>query len=191
MLSEVRRRELQLQGMTPEEIETMIVESRARTVAREGYDSSLVARLESNIYKDDKIPDELRAEYEEALLQKERILENEQTERLELLGSPGPECDTSPYMGLDLEPFAIEVTLDHGQKTARELVQLKKIQKARLKFRAFGGVAAQLALLAGEEVAFNTEFVPEMLPDLRLPNYFDAQVRKIQAIAAEREAITI
>lgn len=181
LLSEERQTELRLEGMTATAVEAMVTKGMTNSCL-EGYDPDSFARLEARMYKDELVTEALRAEYEEALLQKDRVLALEQAERSVLLGLP----DIEHLEDEGDESFV--TTLDYARYIAGKLAMAKEVRHEQLRFRAFGGVAVALARLAGE-IELEADVAPDSPPDVRLPAYFDDQARKIQAIAEERGRI--
>jgi hypothetical protein len=124
----------------------------------------------------DDVSDELRAEYEDALLQKDRALAIEEAERSRLLGLP------------DIETDNYVAALGYGEETAGKLETAKAKKEADLQRLALGGVSTRLALLAGETTG--TDVAVQSTVSLELPAYYDEQAARVQEIANERDSIT-
>ena len=170
----------QLEGVSVEEIERSFAERAEKIAALLGYAPQRLEFLQRMIdASEGELADDLRAEYEAALLQKDQALAVEEAERAQLLGLPRVVdrefCTTNDYAALVSR--AIEDTRQERQEEAERL--------------AIGGVASRLALLAatdGEgDAAAQT---PATFAQLEaLPPYFDDQAAQIKKIATEREAI--
>jgi curved DNA-binding protein CbpA len=174
-----RYHEIQMQGKSSEEVEAIFAEQVEKIASMTGYSPSRLVFLESMIEKaGGEISDELRAEYEDTLLQKDRALAIEEAELSRLLSLP------------DIESQNFVATLSYGEDMAGRLEAARESKEAQLQLQALGGVGAKLALLSGEETEPRTKIVVASPLALELPEYFDEQAAKVQAIAEEREAIT-
>jgi curved DNA-binding protein CbpA len=172
-----RMQEAELQGKTAEEVEAMFAEQVERIAGMTGYSPSRLSFLEKMVEQaGDDVSDELRAEYEDALLQKDRALAIEEAERSRLLGLP------------DIETDNYVAALGYGEETAGKLETAKAKKEADLQRLALGGVSTRLALLAGETTG--TDVAVQSTVSLELPAYYDEQAARVQEIANERDSIT-
>jgi hypothetical protein len=143
-----------------------------------GYSPSRLTFLEKMIEQAGGDPsDELRAEYEAALLQKDQTLAIEEAERSKFLGLP------------DIGKQGFIAVLDYGEQTTKKLEIARTQKQADLRTLGLGGVSARLALLSGD-----TREAADISADLAtpkdLPAYYDAQAERVQEIANERANIT-
>jgi curved DNA-binding protein CbpA len=179
VVSIARLQEVQLQGKTPEEVEAMFAEQVEQIAGMTGYRPSRLSFLEKMVEQaDDDVADELRDEYEDALLQKDRALAIEEAERSRALGLP------------DIQEQNYTAALGYGEETAAKLTEARAKKEANLQLLALGGVGAKLALLTGEVTEPSASLVTESPMSLELPAYYGQQAARVQQIANERDAIT-
>jgi curved DNA-binding protein CbpA len=173
-----RLREAEYQGKSPEEVESMFAEQVERITAMTGYSPSRLSFLEKMVEQaGDNVPDDLRAEYEDALLQKDRALAIEEAERSKVLGLP--DIETQDYVA----------ALGYGEETASKIETARAKKEADIQRLALGGVGTRLALLAGEAEPA-TDIAVQSATSLELPTYYEEQAAKVQEIANERDSIT-
>jgi curved DNA-binding protein CbpA len=167
----------QVRGKTPEEIEAIFGEQVEQIRVLTGYDPTRLTFLESLIEAaGDNIPEALRAQYEDALLQKENTLAVEEAQRSQLLGLP------------DIQTDNYAATLSYGEDMTTRLRSAREAKVTQLRLQALGGVTTRLALLSGEVQPTAVLDQPSQTT-LDLPAYFDDQSRKVQEIANERARI--
>ncbi|MDB5186286.1 MAG: hypothetical protein JWL85_809, partial [Candidatus Saccharibacteria bacterium] len=161
---------------TPEETESVFTAQVAQIEGMTGYNPSRLSFLESLIEKSSgEVDDALRAEYEDALLQRDRALAIQEAERSRLLGLP------------DIEKDRYVAALGYGQQIEERVDTARTEHKKQLQTQALGGVSTRLALLAGDSTA--SAIIPADT-SLELPAYFEDQATKVKEIAKEREGIT-
>jgi curved DNA-binding protein CbpA len=171
-----RYRELEMETKTPDEVEVSFAAIAEKVIQITGYSEDRLTFLES-LMASGNISQELRSQYEAALLEKDAVLAVQESERAKLLGLPDrKDRDVS--------------TLEHSKDIEERLGLAKDKVLEEVRWRALGGVATQLALLSGDEVGIPHE-VNEIVPaNSELPHYFEEQAEKIREIAHQREAIT-
>lgn len=164
--------------LDPEELEATFQAQREKLVDLTGYKPGRLGLLERMVAEiDSELPDDLRGEYEEALLEADRILAIQEAERAKLLG-------------LDISERRYEATLDYASVVAGEIEASRGAEQKRLYMIALGGVPTRLALLAGVEIEDRSEdSLPARPEDVQLPRYFDLQAEKVLELAKERESI--
>jgi len=166
---------------TPEEIEGFFADQRRQATTMLGYDpkqQTLFGRLFEAAEDSDK--EELRAAYDETLLDEDRVWATEERERGKLLGLPEHEGYAAALGHADTVQLAIE----NARVAQTEIAQR----------RALGNASVKLALLAGEStppsaeptvaVANTSSTSGEMLP-----HYFDSQAERVLEIAHKRQAL--
>lgn len=171
-----RMYQIEIGGKTPEEIEAYFSDYTERLAQRVGYSESRLAFLEGLMNQGD-ISEELRDEYEDALLRKDAVLAVQESSRTKLLGvSEREDRDVS--------------TLDHSKETGERLEAAREKALERAGLMTLGGVATQLALLSGDKVDIPNPVNEVVTASSGLPNYFDEQAEKVREIAKQREEIT-
>jgi hypothetical protein len=174
-----RQLEANLQEMSAEEVEAFFAEQAKRIVDITGYNPSRLNFLEKLVEQaGNNVPEELRAEYEDALLQKDRALAIEERERSQVLGLP--DIETQDYVAV----------LGYGEETSRKLEVARNKKKNELQGIALGDVSAALALTAGIVAPQEERAVAQSGTSLELPAYYDEQAAKVQEIASVRDDIT-
>lgn len=165
--------------LDPEELEASFESQREKLLSLTGYKPSRLNLLERMIADTEgEIPDDLQEEYEEALLEADRVLAIQEAERAKLLG-------------IDTSDRRYEARLDYGAFVAGEIEASRASEQKRLHLIALGGVPTRLALLAGDEAVEEVDKadLPARPEDMRLPAYFDQQAAKVRELAKERESI--
>jgi len=172
-----RHLQAEMEDKTPEEIEGIFAEQAKQVEAMSGYTPSRLGFLEKMVAQaGDEVPDDLRAEYEDALLSYDRTLAIQEAERSRLLSLP------------DIGQGDYRAGLDYLEDIAGEIEAAREVRKEEMRMQALGGVGTRLALLAGEEVeAPSTDVV--LASAMELPAYFDQQAEKIREIAATRQEV--
>lgn len=177
IISMDRHLQAQMEDREPEEIESIFAEQAERIAAMSGYTPGRLSFLEKMVAQaGEDIPDDLRAEYEDALLSYDRTLAIQEAERSGLLSLP------------DIRQGGYRAGLDYLGDIAGEIEAARVTRKEEMRMRALGGVSTRLALLAGEEVeALSTDVVAASA--VELPAYFDQQAEKILEIATKRQEV--
>lgn len=172
-----RHLQMQVADKTPEEIDALFEEQATKIDGMTGYSPNRLAFLEDLIEKSEgEVDDALRAEYEDALLQRDRSLAIKESERSRLLGLP------------DIGDDKYVASLDYGEKIGGRIKEAREEQVEQLRVLALGGVSGRLALLAGETPEPQPEIVPAGSA-VELPAYYDEQAAAVEEIAKERESI--
>lgn len=167
-------------GKTSDEIEGLQVGRRQKYEVITGYNPQTVEFLESLIEQSKasgtEINPTLREQYEIALLQQDRVLAIESSDRAQLLGMEDPQK----------KRYVAE--LGYAGNVAEEIMAARTelLEEARL--RAIGGVSGRLALLAGETVAAPDATLEPYEP--ALPDYYEEQSQLMLDLAKRREEIT-
>jgi curved DNA-binding protein CbpA len=172
-----RMLETGLSDKSPEEIEAKFASDVQKIEGLTGYSPrrlSLIERLIENA--GDNVPDDMREEYEDALLQKDHVLAVEEGLRSELLGLP------------DLADRQHRASLDYSAQTRQRIEEAKTSKLEYQKRLALGGVSTRLALLSGE-ASDDTSVVLSAPTTIGLPHYFEQQSARVTEIAEERESI--
>lgn len=167
-----RAYEAEMEWKTPAEVEAHFIELTEQINTLTNYNPHRLAFLETLI-ADGEPSDELRAEYEDALLQKDRALALEEAERSKLLGLPD----------MDSERYA--ATLNYGEEIEDKIDTARTEKLAEIERRSIGGVATRLALLSGD-TENEKVIVPQSLPVVKLPLYFEEQAARVLEIAKSR-----
>lgn len=167
----------EMENKTPDEIEDIFAKQAGQIEAMSGYTPSRLDFLENMIAKaGDDVPDDLRAEYENALLSYDYTLAIQEAERSRLLSLP------------DIAQGGYCAGLDYSEYIAGEIETARVARKEELRMQALGGVGTRLALLAGEEfVASSADVV--LVSAMELPAYFDQQAEKIREIVGKRQEV--
>jgi curved DNA-binding protein CbpA len=167
----------EMAGKTDEEIEAIFTEQATQLESLSGYSPNRLSFLEKMIEQaSDDISEDLRAEYEDALLSYDRILAIQEAERSRLLSLP------------DIEKIGYRAGLDYAEDITLEIEAAREAVIERGRVEALGGVARQLALLAGEGTdVFSTSVV--VASTQGLPAYFDSQAQKVIEIVSKRQEI--
>jgi len=166
-------------NLSPDEIEASFASQRNKLVGMIGYKPGRLKLLERVITQTPgELPDDLREEYEEALLETDRVLAIQEAERAKLLG-------------IDIEKRRYEAKLGYGTFVAGEIETSRATEQERLHMIALGKVPTRLALLAGEVASgvYDSNNLPARPEDVQLPPYFDLQAEKVRELAKEREEI--
>lgn len=123
----------------------------------------------------DNVPDDLRQQYEEALLEYDRNLAIKEAQRGDLLGLT------------DLSKKQYSASLTYGEDVVLELEAAKVVQLQELRSIAIGKTARKLELLSGEVATPSTELVD--LTTIQLPDYFDIVAEQVRTIATKRQEV--
>ena len=123
----------------------------------------------------DNVPDDLRQQYEEALLEYDRNLAIKEAQRGDLLGLT------------DLSKKQYNASLTYGEDVVLELEAAKVVQLRELRSIAIGKTARKLELLSGEVATPSTELVD--LTTIQLPDYFDIVAEQVRTIATKRQEV--
>jgi len=168
-----RAYEAEIGNKTSDEVEAFFSQLTERIATMTGYNPRRLAFLESLIQGGGEISDELRAEYEDALLQKDTALALEEAERSRLLGLP--DMDSEHYVA----------TLTYGEDMKAKLETAKEGKFEEVQARVLGGVGTRLALLSGEA---STELATaaDSSFKLELPAYFEDQAARVLELAKAR-----
>ncbi len=173
-----RALQMDMADKTPEEIEGVFTAQATRIEGMTGYNPSRLSFLESLIEKSGgEVDAALRAEYEDALLQRDRTLAIQEAERSRLLGLP------------DIEKDRYVATLEYSEQIEERVDTARTERKEQLQMQALGGVSTRLALLAGDSVSTEAGAIIPAGTSLELPAYFEEQATKVKEIAKERESI--
>lgn len=165
-------------GKSSDEIEDIFIDYVARIADMTGYSPSRLLFLEALIEKSGReIPQELREQYEEALLQKDRTLAIEEAERSRLLGLP------------DIEEQRYTAALGYADEIVERIDNARETKAEQLRMLALGGVSTQLALLSGEDHEGTIAEAIDLV-SVELPAYFEKQAAKVEAIARERDNLS-
>lgn len=121
----------------------------------------------------DSAPDDLRQQYEEALLEYDRNLAIKEAERGDLLGLA------------DLSGKQYNASLTYGEDVTLEIEAAKQTQLGQLQAIAIGKTARKLELLSGETPS--SELVDPAM--VTLPDYFDTVAKQVRNIATTRQEI--
>jgi hypothetical protein len=168
----------EMQEKSPEEIEEVFAKQAEQVEGMSGYSPSRLSFLEKMVtLAGDDVPDDLRAEYEDALLQYDRTLAIQEAERSRLLSLP------------DIGEAGYRAGLDYSETIAGEIEAAREVRTEELRMLAIGGVSTRLALLAGEEVPQVSGAIVATSTTLELPVYFDQQAEKVHELAKKREEI--
>lgn len=172
-----RHIQAEMEGKTPDEIEGIFAEQARQVEGMTGYTPSRLSFLEKMVATaGDNVPDDLRSEYEDALLSYDRSLAIQEAERSRLLSLP------------DTGKSGYRAGLDYSEDIAGEIESARVIRKEELRMMALGGVGTRLALLAGETVEPTSADVV-VASSLELPAYFDQQAEKVLELAAKRQEV--
>jgi curved DNA-binding protein CbpA len=123
----------------------------------------------------DNVPDDLREQYEEALLEYDRNLSIKEAQRGDLLGLA------------DLGGKGYRASLSYGDEKVLELEAAKEVQLEELRAIAMGKTVRKLELLSGEVTEPSTELVD--LTTIQLPDYFDTVAEQVKGIAEKRQTV--
>lgn len=123
----------------------------------------------------DNVPDDLRHQYEEALLEYDRNLSIKEAQRGDLLGLT------------DLSNKGYRASLSYGEDVVLEIEAAKDTQLEELRAIAMGKTARKLELLSGETAAASTELVDPAT--IRLPVYFETVAEQVKGIAEKRKSV--
>ena len=172
-----RHLQAEMEDKTPDEIEGIFAEQAKQVENMTGYTPSRLGFLERMVTEaGEDAPDDLRAEYEDALLSYDRSLAIQEAERSRLLSLS------------DIEKSGYRAGLDYSESVAGEIEVARVVRKEELRMIALGGISTRLALLAGEEVQ-TTGIDVVTASSLELPAYFDQQAEKVKEIATKRQEI--
>lgn len=172
-----RHLQAEMEDKTPDEIEGIFAEQAKQFETMSGYTPSRLGFLEKMVAQaGDDVPDDLRAEYEDALLSYDRTLAIQEAERSRLLSLP------------DIGQGGYRAGLDYSEDIAGKIEAARVVRKEEMRMQALGGVGTRLALLAGEEVETPSTNVV-LASAMELPAYFDQQAGKIREIATTRQGV--
>ena len=122
------------------------------------------------------IPQNVRDEYEDALLQYDRTLAVDEAERSQVLDLQ------------DINDIGYRATLDYATKINEHIEAAKHTVIEQRKILALGGVSTQLALLSGERNDTQTHQDTDPI-NIELPAYYEPLARSVQDIAIKRQDI--
>lgn len=169
--------EQKLKDMPANEVEDNVKVRVDELTSMMGYNPGLLLFLEDMVDRSgNNVANELRQLYDDALAERDNVLLMEESIRGKLLG-----LEASEKRGL-------LASSDYGENMAGLIQDARASVEEAGKRRALGGVATQLALLAGEP-ALKTEIALPAQEHSVLPAYFDDQAEKVQAIADVRAMI--
>lgn len=165
----------------PDELESVFATKRAKVVELRGYKPTRLSLLERMVSEaGDELPDDLRQEYEDALLEADRVLAIDEAERLALLG-------------IDRTGSGYNAKLDYANDVMGELEEARVAEQERRYMVEIGRIPLKLALMSGEAIRTMPVIRDDLLParpeDVALPSYFDQQADKVHELAKERESI--
>ena len=123
----------------------------------------------------DNVPDDLRQQYEEALLEYDRNLSIKEAQRGDVLGLA------------DLSNNGYRASLSYSEDKVLEIEAAKEVQLEELRAIAMGKTARKLELLSGEVAESLTELVD--LTTIQLPGYFDTIAEQVKGIAEKRQTL--
>lgn len=159
-----------------EEVEQSLEDGDAQVDTLANYSQSRLDFLEKMMETaGNNAPDDLRQQYEEALLEYDRNLSIKEAQRGDLLGL------------VDLSDKGYRASLGYGEEKALELEEAKEVQLKELRAIAMGKTARKLELLSGETLESSKELVD--LAVIQLPGYFDIVAEQVQGIAERRQSI--
>lgn len=121
------------------------------------------------------IPDDLRQQYEEALLEYDRNLSIKEAQRGDLLGLA------------DLSGKGYRASLSYSEDKVLEIEAAKEVQLEDLRAIAMGKTVRKLELLSGEVTEPSKELVDPTT--IQLPGYFDTVAEQVKGIAEKRQTV--
>ena len=124
-----------------------------------------------------EVPDDLKAEYEAALLQRDQVLAVEESERAKLLGLPS------------VVSRQYATTRNYAALVEGSIQETRSSREEEAKRLAISGPAGRLALLAGEDTSADDNLPATAAQLAALPAYFEDQAAKVVEIAKEREEL--
>ena len=168
----------ELRGKSAEEMEAAFATKVLQLEALTGYNPRRLGLIERLIEEEgDAAPEDMRDEYEDALLQRDRVLAVEEGIRSEVIGLP------------NLASRQYAASLEYSSQTRQRIEEAKTTKLEERRKLALGGVSTRLALLSGEEPDSATIDLP-VPTTIGLPDYFEQQAARVAKIAEEREGIT-
>jgi len=167
----------EMANKSPEELELGFAEQRKGIEALTSYSPSRLGFLERMVDQaDDQVPEDLRAEYEVALLEYDRILAIDEAER-------------SEFLGINIQKRRYEASIDYAKTVGGEIEAARKNKEDEITALAIGSFSTRLALLASEESGGTTGIAISSSDSLEMPAYFDAIASSVRDIAEEREDV--
>lgn len=161
---------------TPRQLEAAFAEQSADVAKMVKYNPKQQAMLGRMLEaaKDGEDADGLREAYDAALFAEDQVLALEEAERGRLLGIQHDK--------------RYETSLGYTDTVRAAIEDSRTIQTEDYRRRALGGVGVRLALLSGETTIepLSSDIV---VNDGALPHYFDEQAKKVEELAATREAL--
>lgn len=174
-----RMREVELNSKSAEEIEATFTANVKQIEGLTGYKPGRLELIERLIEDaGDNIPEDMRDEYEDALLQRDSVLAVEEGIRSEVIGLP------------NLASRQYAASLEYGTETRTRIEAAKTTKLEEQRRLAIGGVSTRLALLRREETEDDTSVGLTAAAAIGLPDYFEQQAARVEEIAKERESIT-
>ncbi len=173
------QRDLQrrMEGMTEEEIEAAFAEQVRQAEFITGYSPTRLSFLERMMTDTGQnASDDLRIEYENALLSYDQLLALQESERSQLLGLPDPAKNR------------FRAGLDYADTIAGQIEAAREERLEQLHMEALGGVGIRLAILSGKETETTSTDVSLAGP-IELPAYFEPQAKKVRELAAKRQEV--
>jgi len=160
-----------------EEIEESFAHDDERVDKLANYSQTRLDFLEKMmVTAGDNVPDDLRQQYEEALLEYDRNLSIKEAQRSDLLGLA------------NLSNRGYRASLSYGEEKVLEIEAAKEVQIEELRAIAMSKTARKLELLSGEVTEPSTELVD--LTTIQLPGYFDTVAEQVKGIAEKRQTVT-
>jgi curved DNA-binding protein CbpA len=124
IISMSRIQEVKFRDESPEQVEMHFRAYQIAIRSHTGYSPNRLDFLEQMLEQSgDDVSEELRSEYEDALLQKDRALAIEEAERSKLLGMP------------EIEEQNYAATLNYGEETAVKIDEARRTFRARYRFK--------------------------------------------------------
>jgi len=171
-----RHLQAELSLMSPDEVLAEMASGDERVELMAKSNEGMVALLEKLVEQaGDDAPQDLLAQYDEALLTQDRNLAIKEAQRSDVLGLPA------------LENRQYRASLEYAEDRQLAVEARKSEQLEATRQLVLGGAAARLALLAGETPAASTEVIAAS--DITLPGYFDIVAEQVTSIAAQRQSI--
>jgi hypothetical protein len=172
--------ERSLEGKTLEEVEESFQEYIQEVTDMSGYSPTRLGFLESMKEKvGGEVSDTFRSEYEDALLEKDRILALEEAQRSIVLGLP------------DIQDNNFIAKLGYDEVISDRLIGARETKAIERREIALGTIATRLALGSGETIPIpSPDALAQSDPTQSLPGYYDSVAARVQEIANERNEIT-
>lgn len=159
-----------------EEVEQSFTDGDEQVDRLASYSQSRLDFLEKMMkVAGDNVPDDLRQQYEEALLEYDRNLSIKEAQRGDLLGLA------------DLSSHGYRASLSYGEDKVLEIEAAKEVQLEELRAIAMGKTTRKLELLSGEVKEPSAELVD--LTTIQLPDYFGVVAEQVKSIAERRQTV--